>query len=290
MKKLVYLLVYPLLWLMSKLPMRILYIKSDVLFVLLYTLIGYRRKVIASNLALAFPKKPEEERKKIARDFYRHLCDVIVETIKSISISEKELQSRFVLKNPEVIQSYYKNSRSVLLLTGHYANWEWSSIINTQLQHKGFAVYKPLRNPYFDKLVRSIRGRFKATIVSNKRIAPLLYRSTKQGHITLTYILSDQTPKAGAFKHTDSFMDVEVPVFTGPEEMAKKLDLDVLYLNVKKEKRGYYSATVSTIADSPSKYPDFEITRKFLDALEAQIKEAPAFYLWSHKRWKLRVQ
>ena len=140
----------------------------------------------------------------------------------------------------------------------------------------------------FDALVKKTREHFGGVIVSNKKIVPVLFRKWKKGIKTLTYILSDQTPKKGGFKHRDTFMGIDVPVFTGTEELAKMLDFSVLYLKVEKVKRGYYKTTFVPLVDNPKEYPDFQITRMFFDALEAQIREKPEYYLWSHKRWKLR--
>ncbi len=288
MQRLLYILVYPILWLLSKLPMRILYIKSTALFVLVYYVIGYRKKVVKDNLLLVFPEKTQEERNIIAREFFKHLCDLIFETIKALTISEKEIRKRFVVTNVNILDSYYQNDKSVLLMAGHYGNWEWSGILNKLMQHQAHAVYKPLRSKQFDALVKKTREHFGGIIVSNKKIVSMLFRKWKKGTKTLTYILSDQTPKLGDFKHRDTFMGIDVPMFTGTEELAKKLDFAVLYLKVEKVKRGYYHTTFVPLVDNPKEYPDFQITRMFFDNLEAQIKEKPEYYLWSHKRWKLR--
>ncbi|WP_347374563.1 lysophospholipid acyltransferase family protein [Aequorivita sp. Q41] len=288
MQRLLYILVYPILWMHSILPMRILYIKSTALYFLVYYVIGYRKKVVKDNLALVFPEKTQEERNRIAQNFFKHLCDIIVETIKALTISEKEIRKRFVVTNAEILDSYYQNNRSILLMAGHYGNWEWSGILNKLMQHQAHAVYKPLDNKQFDALVKKTREHFGGIIVSNKKIVGVLFRKWKKGIKTLTYILSDQTPKLGGFKHRDTFLGIDVPMFTGTEELAKKLDFSVLYLKVEKVKRGYYTATFVPLVDNPKEYSDFQITRMFFDSLEEQIKEKPEYYLWSHKRWKLR--
>ncbi|MCB0467117.1 MAG: lysophospholipid acyltransferase family protein [Aequorivita sp.] len=288
MQRLLYILAYPILWLLSILPMRILYIKSTALYFLVYYIVGYRKKVVKDNLALVFPEKSIKERDKIARQFFKHLCDIIVETIKALTISEKEIRKHFVVANAEILDEYYRKNRSILLMAGHYGNWEWSGILNKLMDFEAHAVYKPLDSKQFDALVKKTREHFGGTIVSNKKIVGVLFRKWKKGVKTLTYILSDQTPKLGAFKHRDTFMGIDVPMFTGTEELAKKLDFAVLYLKVEKVKRGYYTATFVPLVENPKEYPDFQITRMFFDALEAQIREKPEYYLWSHKRWKLR--
>lgn len=290
MQRLLYILAYPILWLLSVLPMRILYIKSSALYVLAYYIIGYRKKVVKDNLALVFPEKTQKERDRIAQQFFKHLCDIIFETIKAFTISEKEIRKRFVVTNIEILEPYYQNNKSILLMAGHYGNWEWSGILNKLMKHQAHAVYKPLGNRQFDALVKKTREHFGGIIVSNKKIVPVLFRKWKKGIKTLTYILSDQTPKKGNFKHRDRFMGIDVPVFTGTEELAKMLDFSVLYLKVEKVKRGYYKTTFVPLVDNPKEFPDFQITRMFFDALETQIREKPEYYLWSHKRWKLRIK
>lgn len=214
---------------------------------------------------------------------------MVFETIKTITISEEEIKKRFHIQNVEILETYYKEGRSILLMAGHFGNWEWAGIINKRMPHDGLGVYKPLDNKSFDTLVRGIREKFGGKIISNKKIAPVLYRKMKKNELSLTYILTDQTPKLNAFKHRDTFMGIDVPMFTGTEELAKKLDFAVLFLKVEKVKRGYYKATLVPIADHPKEYPDFNITRKFFDLLESEIREAPELYLWSHKRWKHRL-
>lgn len=288
MQRLLYIFVYPILWLFSILPLWVLYIKSTVFFFLVYYVIGYRKKVVMENLTLVFPEKTHREKKIIMREFYKHFCDIMVETIKGLTISEKQAKKRFVLTNPEVLEAYYKKDRSILLMAGHYGNWEWTGILNKFFPHQGLAVYKPLKNKQFDAMVKKARGKFDGEIVSNKKIVTTLFRMWKKNIKTLTYILSDQSPKLNDFKYRDTFMGIDVPMFTGTEELAKRLDFSVLYLRVEKVKRGHYSSTLIEVADQPKAFPDYEITRKFFDLLEDQIREKPAYYLWSHKRWKHR--
>lgn len=290
MQRLLYLITYPQLWLLSRLPMRILYGLSTLLFLLIYHIIGYRRKVVMENLNLVFPNNSKADNKQISRNFYIHFCDLLVETIKGFTISEKEIQKRFALANAHILEDYYIRDRSVLLMAGHYGNWEWTGILNKFFPHQGLAVYKPLKNKQFDTLVKKTRGHFGAKIVSNKKIVVTLFRMWKKNIKTLTYILSDQSPKLNDFKYRDTFLGVDVPMFTGTEELAKKLDFAVIYLKVEKIKRGYYRASLVPITDSPREFPDFEITRKFFDLLEEQIHDKPEFYLWSHKRWKHRKE
>lgn len=288
MQRLLYLLLYPILWLTSILPLWVLYLQSTLLYFVAYYLIGYRKKVVKGNLRLVFPEKSDLEINSIAKTFYQHLCDIVFETIKNLTISEAEAKKRFSFENLEVIEDLHQKNKSILLMCGHYASWEWSGILNDQNPYQGIAVYKKLDNPYFDALVKKIRGRFGALIIPNTKIATSLYRFEKKGVKTMTLILSDQTPKLGAYKHRDTFMGIDVPVFTGTEELAKKLDFAAVYFRIRKIKRGYYKASFIPIAEHSPSVPDYEITRAFLIEIEKQIREEPAYYLWSHKRWKHR--
>tara|TARA_R100000479_G_scaffold33554_3_gene13991 strand:+ start:70330 stop:71199 length:870 start_codon:yes stop_codon:yes gene_type:complete len=289
MQRLLYYLLYPILWLVSILPMWVLYIKSSVLYIITYYIIGYRKKVVKNNLKLVFPAYSSEEINRITKGFYKHLCDVIFETIKSLTISDKEISKRFQFENLELLEDLKAKGKSTLLMSGHYANWEWTGILNKKTSYKCYAVYKKLDNPYFDSLVKGTRERFGGNIVSNKKIVPQLFREAKRNIETVTLILSDQTPKRNAYKHRDTFMGIDVPVFTGTEEIAKRLDFAAVYLKVKKVKRGYYKTSFELLTENPKEHPDFEITRMFLTEIEKQIKEQPEFYLWSHKRWKHRL-
>jgi len=288
MQRLIYILLYPIIWLLSVMPLWVLHIKSSVLFVLAYYIIGYRRKVVKANIALALPEKSPEEQKKIAREFYRHLCDLIFESIKVLTISEKTMAKRFTYTNPELITRYQQKGQSMLIMCGHYGNWEWSGILGRQFDFKGYGVYKKLDNPYFDRLIKKLRGRFGAEVVPNTKIVPTLFRAKQREEFCISLILSDQTPRPGNFKHRDTFMDIDVPMFTGTEDLAKKLGFAPIFLKIVKVGRSRYQATLVPLAENAQNLPDYQITRLFYDQLEAQIRQAPSYYLWSHKRWKHR--
>lgn len=236
---------------------------------------------------MALPEVSDTRAKQIRKAFYKHFCDFIFENIKSYTISNKEVTKRFVYTNPEIFDPLYEQGKSAMLWCGHYASWEWSGILNDRIKHQGYAVYKPMDNKRYDGLVRYIRERFGAKIVSNRQIAKTLFRDAKEGTYSITLMLSDQTPRPTVAKHWDTFMGIEVPVFVGGEVLANKLDLANMYLHIEKPKRGYYVATVVPL-DSNDIDNEYPVTRSFLNALEAQIKEKPEFYLWTHKRWKYR--
>lgn len=286
MQFLVYILVYPFLWFISILPFKIFYVFSDIVFFVVYYIIGYRKKTVRANLELVFPHKSYSERKDIQKKFYRHMCDMFMEMIKSISISDQALTQRFVFKNPEELRRLENNNKSVLVMYGHYASYEWSVVVVHHIAYKGFGIYKPIKNKYFDRLVRRIRSRYNTTLIPTRKAISSIVESEKNNVRSMTAFLSDQSPKSSKSGHWVDFMGIEVPCFTGAEALAKKLDLAVSYLKITKVKRGHYEAEFIPLADNPKDFKDFEITEKFTKALESQIYEAPEFYLWTHKRWK----
>lgn len=288
MQLLAYILIYPILWLISMLPFRLLYAVSDGLFVLIYHIIGYRKKVVKENLRLAFPKKSDDELNRIRKKFYHHLCDMVMESIKSMTISESEMKKRFTFSNIELLQKLERENRSIALMCAHYGSWEWIFILQTYMNNKGYAIYKRLANKHFDGLVKRIRAKFNSYLITTKESIPILLQSKREGKLTICGFVSDQSPKAEKAFHWNEFMGITVPVHTGAEMLAKKIDMSVVFFGVKKLKRGYYETTFKTIAYHPNDYPNYEITDMFLDLVEEQINEAPEYYLWTHKRWKHR--
>lgn len=288
MQLLVYILIYPLLWLISILPFRLLYLLSDGLYVLLYHVIGYRKKVVTDNLELAFPNKSEKEISVIRKKFYHHLCDMILEAIKSITISESEMLNRYVFTNINEVHKLYKENKSVTLFMGHYGSWEWIFILQKHTDYKGYAVYKRLSNKYFDALVKRIRSKYNSHLITTKETFPVLIRAKQNNELTFNGFVFDQSPKAHKAIHWQDFMGVKAPVHVGAEILAKRLDMATLFLKVKKVKRGYYEATFMDIVRNPKDFENYEITDTSIKRVEEQIMEAPEYYLWTHKRWKHR--
>jgi len=288
MQLLAFVLIYPLLWFVSILPFRLLYAVSDVLYVVLYHIVGYRKQTVQENLKLVFPDKSEAERQLITKRFYHHLCDMILEAIKSMSISVEDMKARFKFTNIELIKEFEKQNKSIVLMCAHYGSWEWIFIIQTYVKFRGYAVYKRLNNIYFDKLVRGIRARYNSYLVTTKETIPTLIENKKKGVLTMNGFVSDQTPKKGKAYHWNTFMGIEVPIHTGAEMLAKKLDMPVIFFSVKRIKRGFYETTFQTLAEQPNEFKNYAITDQFLKHVEHQIIEAPEYYLWTHKRWKHR--
>lgn len=286
MQLLAYIILYPLLWLISILPFRLLYAVSDGVYVLIYYIIGYRKKVVASNLRLAFPEKTDKELALIRKKFYHHLCDMILESIKSITISEAEIKKRYRFTNLEEIHKLEKDNKSVILLMGHYASWEWVFILQAHVNYRGYAVYKQLSNKYFDALVKRIRAKYNSHLITTKETVPTLLRAKVNKELTLNGFVFDQSPRADKALHWQNFMGVKAPVHVGAEVLAKRLDMATVFLKVKKIKRGYYEATFIDIIKNTKALENYSITDAALKRVEEQIYEAPEYYLWTHKRWK----
>ncbi|SEG45039.1 lysophospholipid acyltransferase family protein [Flavobacterium urumqiense] len=288
MQFLIFILAYPFLWIISILPFPIFYLLSDIVYFIVYYIIGYRKKTVRANLALALPHLNDKERLVIEKKSYHHLCDMFMEMIKTMTISSEEMNKRFIITNLAVIKEYEKKGKSIILIASHYASWEWLITLNQKLSFQGVGVYKKLANKYFDKLVRDIRSKYNTELVPTYKTIPLIAHNQKNGIHCVYGLASDQSPKLDRIFHWDSFMGVEVPVHTGPEMLAKKYDLTVVFAKVKKVKRGYYELTIIPLSDNPKSVPDFGITHNFIKEVEKQIYEAPEYYFWTHKRWKHR--
>ena len=288
MQLLAYILIYPFLWLISILPFRVLYAFSDGLYFLIYHIIGYRKKTVKENLHLVFPNKAEAEIVAIRKKFYHHLCDMVAEAIKSLTISEKQMMKRMTFPNIEEIHKHENNNRSIILMCAHYGSWEWIFILQNHVKSKGYAVYKQLGNKYFDKLVKRIRAKYNSYLITTKETSNILLKAKSEGQLTINGFVSDQSPKLQKAHHWLDFMGINVPAHTGAELLAKKLDMSVVFFAVKRVKRGYYQTTFKTLAEYPNDYKDYQITDAFFKLVEQQIEEAPQYYLWTHKRWKHR--
>jgi len=289
MQGLVFWLIYPILWLISILPFRIFYMVSDMVFVLVYHIIGYRRKTVRENLELVFPEKPASEIKQIQKKFYRHMCDMFLEMIKSISISEKEIEKRFTFTNLDYLRKLESLDKSLVVMLGHYASYEWINALQLYgLKYRTYGIYKKIKNKQFDDLARKIRGRFGGTLITTSKTTEVILKNKEKGVLGNYAMIADQTPKLSRARTWVNFMGIKVPVFEGSDRLARKMDMAVVYLHVEKVGRGYYQATLKPITEDAPNEPKHAITKKFVEYLEEQIYKKPEYYLWTHKRWKHR--
>jgi KDO2-lipid IV(A) lauroyltransferase len=286
MQLLVYILVYPIIWLISILPFRVLYIKSSFISFIFYYIIGYRKKMVLDNLKIAFPEKSGKELKSIRRKFYRHFVDVFMEMIKSFTISKKTLAKHYKYTNIELFDELYKDEKSIVLVGSHYANWEWIIGLSAHVKYKSYAAFTRVNNKYFNKKVLHSREKFGAKFIKTSSIISTMDKNNKENIQSLYGLLSDQSPQLKKTHYWSEFFGVKVPIHTGAEMLAKKYNMNVVYIHTKKVKRGYYETTFELITDDVKKYSNYELSDVFLRKTEQQILQKPEHYFWTHNRFK----
>lgn len=280
-KLLYYLFVLPL----SYLPLRLIYLLSDFFYILLITVFPYRKKVIDSNLKRSFPDKSDDEIRSLRHKFYHHFTDILAEGIKNLSISEKELKKRFVVKNTELMVQLYDDKKSVLLVSGHYNNWEW--LITSQnllFQHQALGIGMPMTSKFWDKKINDRRQRFGMKVINSKN-----FKSAIEDHRDVPIailVLSDQSPPDSRKSYWMNFLNQQTAVLFGAELMAHEHNFSVVFFHTRKIKRGYYEMDLKLITDEPRSMKWGEITEIHAKELENIINEKPEFWVWSHKRWK----
>ena len=279
-------LLFPLIWAFTLLPLRIQYLLSDLLFVLNFLFIGYRKKVVYLNLRNSFPEKSNKDIKSITRKFYRHLFDQMIESIALMHMSPRKILKHNRFKNPEVIEDLYKKNKGVILILGHYGNWEWLVSLQMLVSYKTLAIYKQLNNKYFDRMYINIRSRYGMTPVPMNRILRELISREQKNELTLTYSLSDQRPLFRHIQYWTRFLNQDTPVYLGTEKIARKMNLAVVFSKMRKIRRGIYETEFIPLFENSRETKEHEITDKYLSILEKTIIERPELWLWTHKRWK----
>ncbi len=289
-----YKIVYALFYAISLLPFGVLYLLSDAGFLLMYHIVRYRRGIVRRNLTTSFPEKSEQEIKRIERKFYRWFCDYFLEAVKLLSISEKELRRRFKVNNSEQVEQCFREGQNVAAILGHYCNWEWLSCVGIELPKNRIMglIYHPLRNKTFDELFKRIRSHEENGVtVPKKDILRYLIDYRRKGIMNIFGYISDQGPKWQNIHLWLPFLNhPETPVFTGGERIMRKMNNAVFYVEMTRPRRGFYTATYRLITREPGSLPENEITRRFFRMLEETIRKEPAYYLWSHNRWKRTKQ
>lgn len=283
-----YYIVFAVWYVFSLLPLRIHYVLSDLLFWLLYGVVGYRKAVIRKNLRESFPEKSEEELRKIARGYYHFFCDYIVETIKMMTISKENIRRRLTFKGTELVDEIVESGQSCAVYLGHLCNWEWVTSLPLWVTLKAQCgqIYHPLENKEFDRLFLYSRQRFGATCIAMQdTLREIVNYRSKNQPVVIGYI-SDQVPFWTNIHHWVDFLHHDTPVLTGTERIAKKVNHAVFFLDVHRVRRGYYEAEFKLMTREPQKMDDFEITDIYFKLLEESIRRAPEFWLWSHNRWK----
>ncbi|MDD2286218.1 MAG: lysophospholipid acyltransferase family protein [Paludibacter sp.] len=279
---------YGLIWTISWLPMGVLYVLSDLIFPLIYYVARYRRKVVRRNLQRSFPDYSHKQILRIEKKFYHFFCDLMMEIIRQLHAPKREMKKRMTFENLDLLMEDAKQGKSVMIMTGHYCNWEWTSVICLHLPQDFYVcpVYMRLKNKHFDKLMLKLRSRYGAVGIEKNSVIRKMVEMKKNGEKGVFGMISDQSPRASNIRHRLQFLNQDTPVFLGTEQLAKKYRYPVYYLDIKREKRGYYRAIVKPIALDPAATEEYEITTKFMSYLEQSILERPGLWLWSHNRWK----
>lgn len=282
--------------LMALMPLRVLYVLSDALYFLLYRVVGYRRKIVRRNLTESFPDKSTKEIDGIEREFYHHLADYFVETIKLLHISDDEMRRRCPYEGVELIDRAFDQGRSILVYVSHYGNWEWVPSVTLWSRYQAgenaiFAqVYRPLKNKWFDNLFLRIRSRFHSVCFAKNTVLRDLVRARAAGKPIITGFISDQHPNRNDEGHVIRFLNHDTAMITGAEMIARKLNYVVLHFDLEKTGRGHYKCTVREICQDASQLPVGAITDAYARRLEQRICASPAYWLWTHNRWKNKVE
>lgn len=274
-------------YLLSLLPMQVLYLFSSAIFSLLYYVLKYRRNVVLENLHHAFPEKGEVELLKIEKGFYQHFCDIFIESVKILTISKVQVKKRFKVINAEVIQEFYEKGQSVIIYAAHLGNWEWMASLPLHIPHQFLSFYQQQRSQYFDQLMILIRERFNNICVESKAGYKTLVTYARNQELTLTCIIGDQCPAPKSAKHWTTFLNQETAFLIGADRLAKKCDQALVYPRVTAVKRGYYELEfiVMEVEDEARSVID-----RYAELLEENIMAQPTLWLWSHRRWKLKKQ
>ncbi|WP_018337303.1 lysophospholipid acyltransferase family protein [Butyricimonas synergistica] len=280
---------YVFIWLISFLPFRMLYVVADMNYVLLYYVFRYRRRVVRVNLCNSFPEKSLKEIVGIERKYYKHMADLTVELYKLWHMSEASIRKRCVFRNTELPQKYFDEGRSVIGVLGHYGNWEWMSSYSLWENDADFlALYKPIRDKMTDRMMKEIRSRFGAVLVAKDDTLRVIARYRSEGRLFLAGFIGDQTPNVHNLNFWTRFLNQDTPVLLGTERIARKYDIPVVSVRMRKVKRGYYEVEFVDVCPHPAELEPGVLTEKHTRLLESFIREEPQYWLWSHKRWKHR--
>ncbi len=278
---------FSLIRLLSRMPLRIHYCISDVMYLITYHCIHYRRKVVRENLTSAFPEKPLKEIKKIEREFYHWFCDYIVETFKMATISREEMSRRMVFKGTEAIEQCWAEGQSCGVMLGHYCNWEWVSTLPLAMSQKGLCaeLYHPIENPETNDFFLQLRQRFGSVCIPMERALRDIVKYRQEGRPLVIGYIADQKPNWRNIHLWMPFLNHNTPVFTGSERIIKRTGQAFFYGDVRRIKRGYYECEFRLIDRHPAHIPDFELSQRYMQEMEKTIRRDPAYWLWSHDRW-----
>ena len=286
MKAVIFYIFLSLNWVITLLPLKILYGFSPVFYFVLYHLLRYRRAIVLKNLRNSFPEKTKRELFTISKKFYSHLADIFIEVLKLQHMKASEIKKRYKIINPELLDKIKDEGKSTIAVFGHYANWEWITSLPLNTKYKVLMAYKPLTNRYFDRHFSKFRSQYGLELIPMIRTGKTLYRYEEAGINTLVGLVADQTPPKSKIQYWTKFLNQDTPIYLGIEKLSHKFNMVVVYLHIDKVRRGYYEVTPEIITDEPARLRPYEVTEKHVELLEDQIKRRPELWMWSHRRWK----
>jgi Kdo2-lipid IVA lauroyltransferase/acyltransferase len=281
---------YGITWIITLLPLNILYLFTYLIFPILYYFPSYRRKDVATNLRNAFPEKNRDELKSIEKKFYKHLADIMIETLKLEHMSARSMKKRFIITNPEIISRIKNEGRDIVAICGHYNNWEWMTSFPLFTDINCVSIYKPLEDTMFDRFMNGLRVKYGMDLTPMSNVVRSIITNRNKGIPTLYAFIADQTPAKGDIKYRTRFLNQETPVFLGAEKIAAKYDMAVVFFKNQKIKRGHYHLTLELLFDHTRGLPEYAVTEAHVRKLEELITEKPEFWIWSHRRWKYKTE
>lgn len=280
-----FIILYIITYVFALIPYWLLYMLSYKYYLLFYYCIPYRKKIIRQNISRSFPGLSKAEQEKIVKGFYHNFCDILVEAVKGFTISKKSLQKRYVCSNPEVLLELYDKGQDVIAVGAHYANWEWGIMAAPlQVQHKFYAFYTPLKNKRIDRFMRENRSKWGAELLSIREVKKAF--NAKDDRPSIYFFGADQSPSNVKGSHWMKFLNQDTACMKGPEFFARRHRLPVVYFDVQRIKKGYYTTEIKMLESDPANTSSGEITEKYMRTLEQIIRNKPGDYLWSHRRWK----
>lgn len=269
-------------YLLSLLPFWIIFGISYFAYFLLFVVFGYRKKVVYQNLKNSFPNKSEAEIHVDAKSFYKHFCEVFLESVKLLTIPSKQIKKRYSFKNPDLLEKFYNQKKSLIIYAAHFGNWEWMTSLQLQTKYQMYSFYQKQSNGYFNDFMIHVRERFGNLCIESQSGFKVLLQNTKQKNLTITYVVGDQSPMSNSTMHWTNFLNQDTAFLVGADRMAKKCNQQLIYPHITQDKKGYYEIEFKVIAMGS----DIEPIEIYANLLQKNIEEQPELWLWSHRRWK----
>jgi KDO2-lipid IV(A) lauroyltransferase len=267
----------------------VLYVLFFPFYLIITYVFQYRKQITVENLTLSFPKKTSKEISVIHKLYLKHLTDLGAEMVKMLTISRKNVEKRYRCINPEVVNRFFQQEKSVILISSHYNNWEWMVLrLDEMFQHHGIGVGKANTNKVFEKWINQRRTRLGTEVIFHNTIRETFEQNMAQNKLCAYMMLSDQSPNDLNKSYVTTFLNQESCMIYGAEYFAKKYNLPVVYYEVIKKIRGFYEVNLELITETPQTTATGEIIEKYVQLLEKTIHTSPQYWLWSHKRWKNR--